>query len=295
MIISITICYYPDLSALRSQLDHLQSQVNAMLVINNGESPIGLAELCGEFNASLTILGSNKGIAHAQNIGIQQAIHLGAQMVLLMDQDSEPQPNMIGHLVAALSKFPNAAAAGPCTQDMRALTRSYFLTDVDARPRAWVPAPGIAHQTVEAAYLITSGTLLLVSALADIGLMRDDWFIDHIDTEWCLRARAKGWQMIGVADACLGHRLGDKMTHVWWLRKRQVPHHSALRHYYMFRNTLLLVREPYVAWHWKRHHLLRLLKLFVFFLAVAPNRATRLRMMLQGLWDGMRGRTGSKR
>ncbi|MEO5797743.1 MAG: glycosyltransferase family 2 protein [Rhodoferax sp.] len=294
MIVSITICYRPDLSALRRQLDHLHGQVNTMLVINNGESPIGLAELCGELKVSLTSLGSNKGIAHAQNIGIQQAIHLGAQMVLLMDQDSEPQPGMVCHLSAALRAFPRAAAAGPCVQDMRNLKRSYFLTDTRAHPQTWMPAPGIAHQTIEAAYLIASGSLLQVRALAGIGPMRDDWFIDHIDTEWCLRARAKGWQMIGVADACLGHRLGEKMTTVWWLRERQVPHHSPLRHYYMFRNTILLVREPYVAWHWKRYHLLRLLKLFVFFLALVPQRAPRLRMMLRGLWDGMRNRTGPK-
>ena len=265
-----------------------------MLIVVNGPTSATLTDFCQEMGVILIQLGTNTGIAHAQNLGIQEAIRLGASMVLLMDQDSEPQKEMVHHLENALRAHSRAAAAGPSTFDLRSFEKTYFLTDFCARPNAWVPPTDAPGQTVEVAYLIASGSLLRISALKDTGLMRDDWFIDHIDTEWCLRARAKGWQILGVADACLGHRLGDRITKIWFLRERKIPHHLPLRHYYMFRNTILLLKEPFVAWHWKRHHAVRITKLFFFFLAFAPQRKLRLQMMIQGLMDGIRGRTGEK-
>ena len=294
LVASVTICYQPDMDALRRQLEGLHEQVHMRLVVSNSAHSTNLANLCKILGVHLVQLGTNRGIAHAQNTGITQAMQQGAHMVLLMDQDSEPQPGMVGRLVSALASNPQAAAAGPSTLDLRSQQATYFLVDTDKRPRAWVPPTNGARNPVEVSYLIASGCLFKVSALADIGLMRADWFIDHIDTEWGLRARSKGWTILGVADAQLGHRLGEKMSRIWWLRERQVPHHSPLRHYYMFRNTILLIREPFVPWHWKRHHAMRLAKLGGFFLALAPQRGPRLRMMLQGLWDGLRGRSGAK-
>lgn len=294
LVASVTICYQPDMDALRRQLEGLHGQVHMRLVVSNSAHSTDLTNLCNLLGVHLVQLGTNRGIAYAQNTGITQAMQQGAHMVLLMDQDSEPQPGMVGLLVSALVSNPQAAAAGPSTLDLRNQQAIYFLVDTDKRPRAWVPSTNGARNPVEVSYLIASGCLLKVSALEDIGLMRTDWFIDHIDTEWGLRARSKGWAILGVADAQLGHRLGEKMSRIWWLRERQVPHHSPLRHYYMFRNTILLIREPFVPWHWKRHHAMRLAKLGGFFLALAPQRGARLCMMLQGFWDGVRGRTGAK-
>jgi len=291
MIISITVCFKPDLSALLRQMSTLRDQVSAMLVIDNGPASSCLVDLCQKMGVRLIQPGTNTGIAHAQNLGIQEAIGLGANMVLLMDQDSEPQPEMVSHLNSALLTHPDAAAAGPCTLDLRSQQKTYFLTDIGGQPNLWSPSADTPCQTVEAAYLIASGSLLRVRALQEIGHMRDDWFIDHIDTEWCLRARSKGWK---IPDAAMGHRLGDKVTKIWFQRERQIPHHSPLRHYYMFRNTIFLLKEPFVARRWKRHHALRITKLFFFFLTLAPQRKLRAKMMIQGLIDGIRGRTGAK-
>jgi hypothetical protein len=60
----------------------------------------------------------------------------------------------------------------------------------------------------------------------------------------------------------------------------------------MFRNALLLMQEPHVAWHWKRHHALALCQLAVFFLAAESERLLRLRMMVRGLVHGVQRRTG---
>lgn len=289
---SVTVSFKPDLPALGRQLASLRPQVDLMLVVNNGGDDESLQVCCQENGATLIDLGRNAGIGFAQNRGIEAAINSGADAVLLMDQDSEPQPEMVALLKQALLANPEAAASGASSVDLRTQRRSFFEFDTGGWPGRWAPSGDAPGQTVHAAYLIASGSLLRVSALQAIGLMREDWFIDHVDTEWSLRARSRGWVMLGVADAQLGHRLGDKVTNIWFGRARQVPHHSPQRNYYMFRNALLLLREPFVARHWRRYHLTRLAQLFFFFLAFAPQRWLRFRLMMHGLCDGLIGRTG---
>lgn len=291
-VVSVTVSYQPNLHLLELQLESLRAQVEAMLVIHNGVIDQALQAICEKAGAVVISLGHNAGIGSAQNRGIEAAVKLGAEAVLLLDQDSEPQANMVALLAHHLGLNSNVAATGPSSVDLRTQVRSYFELDTGGWPRRWQPRHNLPGQTVEAAYLIASGSLLRVDAIKVLGLMREDWFIDHVDTEWSLRARGQGWVMLGVADAQLGHRLGEKVSRIWLGRLRNVPHHSPWRNYYMFRNALLLLREPFVAAHWRRYHLTRLAQLFLFFLAFAPQRWLRLRLMVRGLRDGMNGRTG---
>lgn len=295
MIASVTVSYQPDLAMLRKQLVGLCGQVQHMLVVDNGSSEAlvkGLRGLCNDLGANLYPLGSNTGIAHAQNVGIHAALALRAEMVLLLDQDSKAMPGMVSALQKALNDNPNAAAAGPSTIDQRTGRRSFFVRDIGFWPTRWEPDDSATETPTEVGFLIASGTLLRSTAVDNAVPMRDAWFIDHIDTEWCLRIRAQGWALLGVAQAQLQHRLGDKVSQIWFLRWRQVAHHSPLRDYYMFRNSILLCALPTTPWRWKLYFLTRLVQFAGYFLSFAPQRALRLRRMVRGIFDGLRGRTG---
>ena len=295
MIASITITYRPDISALRQQFESLRGQVDGMWVIDNGSSEPTLEllrNLCREFKAELQTLGYNSGIAHAQNVGIAAARNKDAAHILLMDQDSEATTDMVPTLARALEAAPNAAAAGPSSIDQRTGKRSFFVLDNGLWPLQWAPADAASHPPLPVGFLIASGTLMRCAALMDATPMRADWFIDHVDSEWCLRTRAQGWTLLGVPSAVLRHRLGDKVSRIWFLRWRQVAHHSALRDYYMFRNSVLLARQTYVPMRWKLFFLSRLVQFAGFFLVFVGQRRNRFAMMARGLCDGLRGRTG---
>ena len=295
MITSITITYQPDLAVLRRQLNSIQRQVQHMVVIDNGsEANVldGLRSLCQNTGARLHALGYNSGIAHAQNIGIQNAQELGDGMLLLLDQDSEATPTMVSTLREALDRHPQAAAAGPSSVDQRTGRRSFFVIDKGFWPARWEPVDGSESEPMSVGFLIASGTLIRSTALDSAEPMKASWFIDHVDTEWCLRIRAQGWTLLGVAQAQLLHRLGDKVSKIWWLRSRQVAHHSPLRDYYMFRNSILLAQMPYTPWRWKFYFVGRLAQFAGFFLLFAPQRPLRLKMMARGIFDGICGRTG---
>ncbi|MEN9781486.1 MAG: hypothetical protein RL014_2634 [Pseudomonadota bacterium] len=296
IISSITITYNPSPTALENQLKNLAMTGCRTLVIDNGsESSIHqqISAICRGYQSDLISLEINTGVGHAQNIGISKAIEQGSEFVLILDQDSLPTQGLVETLIKALNAFPTAAAAGPSTYDPRTLTRSFFLLDSPFWPTRWFPRDNHS-QPIEVAFLIASGTMLRASAISDQTLMRSDFFIDHVDTEWSFRIRAAGWKLLGAPDAVLNHEIGDKFSRLWFLRWRHVFHHSPLRDYYMFRNSILLIHENYVPFRWKIFFIYRLFQFFFYFLTFAPQRLQRAKAMMQGILHGVMGRTGPR-
>lgn len=143
--------------------------------------------------------------------------------------------------------------------------------------------------------LISSGSLIPMEAMNDIGYLDGSLFIDLVDTEWYLRAIAKGYQSYGVCDAIMNHALGDKVIRIWFGRMRTVPIHSPLRLYYIFRNSVLVSTRPYVSRKWIIDHCLKLVQRIILFPCLVAPRRKYILMILRGLRDGILGRTGKYR
>jgi rhamnosyltransferase len=140
--------------------------------------------------------------------------------------------------------------------------------------------------------------LIALSAIDDIGLMDEGLFIDHVDTEWFLRAKSKGYQAFGVCGAVMQHGLGEQTHQVSLLtargrgRQRNVPQHKPFRYYYIFRNSILLYKRNYASGLWKWNDSQRLLMIAVMFGVFKAPRWKNLKMMYKGLIDGAKGVSG---
>jgi rhamnosyltransferase len=141
-------------------------------------------------------------------------------------------------------------------------------------------------------FLISSGTLISVDVLKTLGGMRSDYFIDHVDTEWSFRAKQLGYRIVGLPSAVMEHSLGDEVKSIWFFGKRQVSYHSPLRDYYMFRNTLLMLRDVSMSIAWRLHFVWRLVQFAVYFLIFSPLRLERLSKMSLGLYHGLKNVRG---
>ncbi|AMO98700.1 rhamnosyltransferase family protein [Collimonas arenae] len=296
-VVSVTVAYQPDPDLLALQLRALASQVSVSVVVDNGSDNAAdwHLRLAEETGARVLPLPGNLGIAAAQNVGIRLAREVGASHVLLMDHDSIPEPGMVDALLTAeiqlVSKGVSVAALGPVCIDRRTGSLSGFVRLQGAKVGK-VGCSDAIEGLVEADFLIASGSLIPVAALDVVGLMNEGYFIDHVDTEWCLRARDKALRIVGVCAARLNHRLGDSVVRVWVGYWREVPLNSPIRNYYMFRNTVLMMRFTPMSWVWRRSHLFRLLQYVVFSsIAVAP-RWKRIGLMAKGVWHGLQGRSG---
>lgn len=288
-VVAVVVTYQPALGVLEQLLETLVPQVDAVLVVDNGSGDDLVAWSKARHTQRVEVLplGTNRGIAFAHNAGIEWARNRGSRFVLLMDQDSIPAADMVDKLVAAVIERPSAAAVGP-----------RYIDERRNNPPPFIRIQGLAldrrtcdtqDSIVAVDYLISSGCLIPMSALDKVGGMREGLFVDYVDVEWGLRARRHGLQSYGVCSAHMQHNLGDQPIKFFGLH---IPLHNPLRHYYLFRNAVLLYKEPWVPLNWKLVDGGRLCLKYVFYSLFAKPRMAHWRMMTLGVWDGLAGKTG---
>lgn len=297
-VVAVLVTYNPHPAELQELLAALAPQVRHAVIVDNA-SAVDVQGVLAQAripNAELVRLPENLGLAFAQNIGIERALAMDARFLYLSDQDSLPTPTLVAELAAIWSAEQRSgatpvAAIGPASVDRRTGALSFFWRRGAFLPYRWRPLPGerdTPQPAFDVEFLIASGTLICVDALRRIGGMRSPYFIDHVDTEWCFRARAAGYRLLGAPGARLQHRLGDQVRRVWFLRWRNVAFHSPLRDYYMFRNTLLMLADTPMGPFWRLHMLGRLCQFAAYFLLIGQERGSRARLMWLGLRHGLR-------
>jgi rhamnosyltransferase len=288
----------PDIADIVAMLGRIGSQLGGTIIVDNGSRADRLRaiETAARDHARVQVvaLGRNAGVAAGQNMGIRLALERGFGFILLFDHDSLPAPDMALRLLAAFGELSSqgarVAAVGPRYLHRDDGAESYFVQLGLLRFRR-VHCAG-ASRRIRATFLISSGCLFHSQALREVGLMREELFIDHVDTEWCLRAAEAGWEFYGICDAVMEHALGEGAMRVWLGRRRRIARYAPIRHYYLFRNAIYLYTRTNFPLRWKFIDAYRLLgALFVFGL-LSDNRRSRIRMMAAGIWDGLRGRLG---
>ncbi|MBF5038123.1 glycosyltransferase family 2 protein [Methylophilus sp. 13] len=289
---SIVVTFNPNIDLLMEQFDILSSHSDLIVFVDNGSDNISKIQLNEFFStAKIISLKENLGIGYAQNIGLICAIESGFSRAILFDQDSIPTVEMFSRLLNALTE--NVIASGPSYEDPRSGISSFFIIQKKLFPNRWFPEKSHqAEQLVDTAFLIASGTTINLNLLKKCGGMKSDYFIDHVDTEWCFRARNAGYRTIGIPNAKMKHSLGDEVKKVWFFGWRQVSYHSPLRDYYMFRNTILMLKDNPMSFIWKSHFIWRLIQFATYFLTFAPLRKERFIKMSLGIMHGLKNIRG---
>ena len=299
-VFSVVVSYQPDTEVLRALLDTLLAQTAGVFVVDNTPAADQRVEaLCAaspQPALHLIRLGENLGIARALNVGIDAALAAGATHVLLSDQDSLPAPDMVAALLAAMDDLQRAGqrvgAVGPTYTDRHTGITFAFQAYIPGKFFYGHRRPDAAHPTVEALTLITSGTLVPAAVLREVGPMREDFFIDHVDIEWSHRVRAAGYALFGVGAAVMFHSMGDAMLCVRRFGWRQESAYSPLRVYYRIRNFVALCRLPFITWRWKSRNAAYWIYFVYTQTVFGRQRLAALRMAARGLRDGLRGRMG---
>jgi GT2 family glycosyltransferase len=159
----------------------------------------------------ITLLQSatNAGFAAGNNIGIRHALAHGSDYVWLLNNDTKPAPESLSALVAtAMSDKKIGAVASVC---YFAHAPSTIQAWAGSRINLWIGYSRLITQPEGAIGRIDSlnGTSMLVtrSALADVGLLDEGFFLYWEDTEFCLRLRKNGWRIAAAPDSHVLHRV----------------------------------------------------------------------------------------
>lgn len=299
-VFAVVVAYHPVRTTFGSLLRALCPQVEKVLVVDNSpadeRAAAALLEECEAENVSLRRLGTNHGIAAALNIGIRQAIRAGASHVLLSDQDSLPEPDMVAGLlktcVGLAADGVKVGAVAPVFTDANTGIAFPFQAEMPSRFFYGHVRPDASRPVVEALTLITSGMLVPVEVFDDVGLMREDLFIDHVDIEWSHRARARGWRLFGTSNASMFHRMGDDYLDVWYFGWRRESAYSPLRMYYRIRNFIAICRSHDIPGRWKLRNAWYWLGFVYSHVVFGTTKVASLSMAARGFWDGIRGKLG---
>lgn len=248
MIAGIIVTFNPDRDNLFKLISSLENDLSYICVVDNCSSNNVIDDqLFFSINKlELVKLSDNFGIAYAQNIGIKKAIQNNAEYILFFDQDSSIEPDFVQHLYEDYNAIKEQnvpiAAIGPRFIDER---YNFYYPGLKLNNIGLIDKFDVSHikAPCEASVLISSGTLVSIDALKEIGLMREDFFIDFVDTEWCFRALSIGYKIYISKKAFMKHSIGDDVIRIF---NFNIPVHSAFRRYYRVRNLFFMWKMSYI-------------------------------------------------
>jgi rhamnosyltransferase len=298
---ALVVTYFPD-PGFPERLARILEQVPRLMVVDNGSGGNSLSwadTLAGTAGLTVERNASNRGIAAALNQGISQLTAEGYEWVVTFDQDSTIESGCVAALLATVAGDANpetVALVGsnrhddsPGAVEHRWVRRKPGLPFFERVPTDRVGSDGVT-------LVITSGTLTNVEALGRLGPFRADFFIDFVDTEYCLRARKAGYRILVSPGARIRHRVGSKRRVALGGIGVSPMHHGPVRKYYIFRNAVAVIRSyGGVFPHWLVYQLLALAEILLGILFFEREKGVKLKACWLGIRDGLTGRMGPAR
>jgi rhamnosyltransferase len=287
---AVVVTYQPDFTALLKLLGQLNKETD-FVVIDNGSTEIDrLAESITAYQRcrELIELDSNVGLARALNIGIEWAQQHDCDYVFLFDQDSSLCDLFVSRMIKAVAHAEQfskkgIAALGPRIinpQTMRQTPFKLFNRLLLRSDRHFAQC----DKHFRADFLITSGTLLVLKHVDEIGLMKESYFIDNVDLEWCFRASSKGYDLVGTDEAILYHAIGERSSNPL-VRAGVMAQHNPSRTYYSSRNRIHLYGVAYSPLGWKLRDVIRFTLKASWLLLTSPQRQQYWQNIRSGIRD----------
>jgi len=283
-VLVVIVLYYPNLDVIRSNLDTIEHELSQVLFCDNTDNineKVVVKKICDEYGCIYKDMRGNRGIASAQNKGIEYANKYSYDYVLFFDQDTIIEKDFTKTIVCeylrSITDGFKPACIGPQVINIR--DKSHYYSDFNPEVNRFVVKQ-----------IMSSGSLIPVNLLNEVGLFDSEMFIDLVDYEWCWRATAKGYHIVQTNNAHIYHSLGDGHKKIFGLK---VGISAPIRHYYTYRNAMMMMRRSYVPLNWKFKAVFKLiLKIPIYFLFLGSG-FERLGFIYKGFRDFMRNQSGS--
>lgn len=226
--------FNPEIDYLKQNLDSVCPQVQTVFLVDNGSENIAETEelLKNYENVYLIKNSENSGVAKALNQLCSIAQNRGFKWVLLLDQDSYLESDV----VEKYCRYTEIEKVAVITADFLDENEPVILNS-DARP---------PYETVNRA--ITSASFTRLDVWKEVGGFDEEMFIDCVDFDYCTTIIENGYVILRDNEALVHHRLGHSKEvkffmlfgRIFNIKKLKKPfytyNHSPLRTYYYARN-----------------------------------------------------------
>lgn len=280
---AIVVTYYPDVG-FRDRLERALAQFPFAIVVDNGSKGMAAEMLHSLEDGQQVLLAvnhANLGVAAALNQGVKLALQQGFEWGVLLDQDTLVFPDMLASLLTVHVE---------CGGGDVLVGGNYH--DVH-RKKNFIACKNNAQGYKRRKTLITSGTFVSLDLVMRIGGFREDYFIDSVDHEFCLRARSHGCMVVITCKPVMSHSIGAPIESTAWLSKFTSRNHSPARKYYIARNTTATVRSYFIREPaWAMRQVWRPLFEFVSIWLFETEKQKKAMAFLIGIAHGLVGKMG---
>jgi rhamnosyltransferase len=275
-IAAVIVTYNPNIQQLEKTIQSIAKQVSRVIIIDNGSTIFLFRNIC---NLITVNLGANYGIAYAQNKGIDLAKQHHTDFVLLSDQDTIYPRNFI-------LKMLNAYESIQDKKHLAAIAPVFYDKNKEAEGRISITKFNVIvpdkNKKYHIAHTISSGSLLSVECIENIGPMREELFIDYVDFEWYGRALKYGYKIVSVPKVVIEHTLGDKIQIIG---NRKIALRNRIRYYYMIRNGMYIIFHTRIL---KIYEIILFLRdLFVKIIGICLLEKKAVSLVYRAIHDGI--------
>jgi len=254
--------------------------VSKVVIVDNGsreETLSILYDIKKKFDIELILNKENLGIASALNKGANYAIENNFDWIITLDHDSKLTNGMIGKMLntyysIGAEERNKIASIVPIYLEESMVNNTCYLNKKDK------------YEYIENG--ITSGNIVKVSVIRNIGFCEEKLFIDYVDYDFCCKLIEHGYKIIQVNEAILLHNLGETKRLYFFGKKVEFSNHSYIRRYYITRNRLFVWnRYKNITPNFIKLDKISSIKELVKIILFEKDKLLKLRMILKGYHD----------
>lgn len=210
-----------------------------LLVIDNNSEDGSYERLKQKFT-DIEIIQTEKNLGYAggNNVGIEYALDQGAEYVAILNNDICVEKNFLNIIIQEMEKNKNIAISGPAVCEWNSdIVQSAGAMINLYNAESKVLNAGKKYFDLQSERIICdyiSGACLIVRAslMNQIEKIPEMYFLFYEETEWCLQAIRKGYEVCCIPSARIWHKESSSVSKV-----------SNLKQYYMDRNRVIFEKR----------------------------------------------------
>lgn len=271
----VVVLYNPDQKVINNINSYID-ELDALYLVDN--SSADNSTLFMHEKVEYIPLRKNTGIAHALNVGAKKAIDHNFHYLLTMDQDSMFEKDALKNMKSIIDADDEKDQVG---------IYSPFHKTAISEP---VPEELFTSPLV----VMTSGNIINLDIYKCVEGFKEWMFIDCVDFEYGLNVRKHGYTIKQINTVFLDHELGDyEIKHIF-NKKIFCDNHSALRRYYIVRNSFYLYDMYHDDYSDYCQAVVKQAKQSFFYATVFEKHGfKKLIYMIRGYRDYRRGKKGA--
>ena len=261
--VSIIIVTYNNENVIQQCLEALSFQTYTQfetIVIDNHSMDLTIDIVNTFLNDRITLVqsGENLGFTGGNILGLT---HAKGELIVLLNPDTEPNPDWLWTLVQGINDHPEV---GACASNLLVYGSDVIDSAGDGcttTGRGFKHGEGQKnHLYKKEKYVFSAcgGAMLIRKSLIDeIGFLDNDFFLIHEDTDFGFRIQLAGWKILFVPEAIVYHKVRSSIGHM-----------SDTAVYYSVRNARFIWVKNMPFWlllKYSHHHMIQEVGSFIFF------------------------------